>query len=372
MQKEYYHPYETGKTNNLIQRALGQLKERDIDLEDFFLLLAADISYKNVRKNQKGKADFSNIEGGPFAAVIVRYEGGLTQDGKGIGKPEIIGIGANHVVPENDPSAHGEISAIRDATHRLKQGDLSDSVMYTSCECCPQCQAAVTGVGIRRVVFANSRFDAKSIGFSDEEQYHHVSNMEKRMTFIDAIESEAEKRTLLNALGNHGAAVLDQNGGVVALGDEDIDSYDPTDSLPSMKAIRTACKKMNSFHLPEGSILISRNKLHPVSFITADWARIGRVRDENYPNDPEYDAFEKDASRIIYIEDSFEEMKVQSIKGQIILATAEDILQDVTSSPIKRTLTITHASANRKILDSARKAFDWWRRLVTKHTELKY
>lgn len=372
MQKEFYHQYDTGKTNDLIQKSARALLDQDIDLDDFFLLLAADISYQNVRINPKGDADFSNIEGGPFAAVIVRYEGGLTKEGKGIGNPEIIGIDANHVVPENDPSAHGEISAIRDATHRLKQGDLSDTVMYTSCECCPQCQATVTGVGIRRVVFANSRFDAKNIGFSDEEQYQHVANMDESMTFVDEIENEGKRQRLLTALGSHSAAILDGSGNVVALGNEKTDSHDPLESLPSINAIRTACKKINSFHLPEDFVLVSRKKLHPVSFVTADWARIGRVRDKERMNDPEFDAFEKDASKIVYMDEYFEEMRVKSGREHIVLVKTRDILQDVISTPQKRTLTISHACNKQEVIEKSRKAFDWWKNLVSKHTKLKY
>jgi len=369
---EYYHQYATGKTNEIMEKASKELEDPNIDFDDFFLLLAADISYKNVRKNSESSADFSNIEGGPFAAVIVRYEGGLTREGKGIGKPEILGIGANHVVPENDPSAHGEISAIRDATLRLKQGDLTNTVMYTSCECCPQCQAAVTGVGIRRVVFSNSRFDAKDIGFSDEEQYRHVANMDKSMTYIESIPNDQKRKKLSDALGNHGAAVLDEDGKVIAFGDDYTDNYDPMESLPSMNAIRAACKQLNSFHLPEGCVLVARNKPHPVSFVTADWARIGRLRDKDRPNDPEYDAFEKNPLKIIYVDKAFEEMRVNSGRKRVVLVKTEDILRDVMLSPEKRTLTITNTSTNEEVLDTSRKAFDWWKNLISKNTNLKY
>ncbi len=88
---------------------------------------------------------------GPFGAVIVR-------DGK------IIGEGRNRVGSTCDPSAHGEIDAIRDACRNLDTADLSGCDLYTSCEPCAMCAAAIFFAGIERVYFAASSADSRSIG----------------------------------------------------------------------------------------------------------------------------------------------------------------------------------------------------------------
>ncbi|MEW8294632.1 MAG: nucleoside deaminase [Candidatus Thiodiazotropha sp.] len=95
-------------------------------------------------------------DGGPFGAVLVL-------DGR------IIGRGWNQVVKLNDPTAHAEILAIRDACARAKRFHLPGSVLYTSCEPCPMCLSAVYWTRIERLVYAAGADDAAAIGFSDSE-----------------------------------------------------------------------------------------------------------------------------------------------------------------------------------------------------------
>ncbi len=94
-------------------------------------------------------------KGGPFGAVIVR-------DG------EIIAEGYNQVTSANDPTAHGEVMAIREACAKLGTFSLRDCDIYTSCEPCPMCLSAIYWARLRRMVYANSRQDAARIGFDDE------------------------------------------------------------------------------------------------------------------------------------------------------------------------------------------------------------
>jgi guanine deaminase len=101
-------------------------------------------------------------KGGPFGAVIVR-------DG------EIIAEGYNQVTSANDPTAHAEVSAIREACRKLGTFALSDCDIYTSCEPCPMCLSAIYWARLRRMVYANARQDAARIGFDDEFLYLEVA-----------------------------------------------------------------------------------------------------------------------------------------------------------------------------------------------------
>ena len=100
--------------------------------------------------------------GGPFGAVVVRA-----------GK--IVGRGWNQVTSTNDPTAHAEVTAIRDACRRLKTFQLDDCELYTSCEPCPMCLSAIYWARFRKVYFGNTRRDAARIGFDDEFIYREVA-----------------------------------------------------------------------------------------------------------------------------------------------------------------------------------------------------
>jgi guanine deaminase len=101
-------------------------------------------------------------EGGPFGAVVVR-------DG------HIVGEGWNQVVGTNDPTAHAEIVAIRAACHQLDTFSLAGADIYTSCEPCPMCLAAILWARIGRIYYGNTRADAATIGFDDDYFYRQVA-----------------------------------------------------------------------------------------------------------------------------------------------------------------------------------------------------
>src|SRR5665647_486690 len=99
--------------------------------------------------------------GGPFGAVI-------SKDGK------IISQAFNKVVLTNDPTAHAEILAIRQAAAVLKSHDLSECTLYSSCEPCPMCLGAIYWAGIKKVFYACDRQDAEEAGFSDKLIYEEI------------------------------------------------------------------------------------------------------------------------------------------------------------------------------------------------------
>lgn len=100
--------------------------------------------------------------GGPFGAVIVK-------DGK------VIGIGFNKVTTDNDPTAHAEVVAIREACKNQGDFSLKGAVIYTSCEPCPMCLASIYWARLDRIYYANSRYDAARIGFDDEFLYEEIA-----------------------------------------------------------------------------------------------------------------------------------------------------------------------------------------------------
>jgi guanine deaminase len=101
-------------------------------------------------------------EGGPFGAVIVRND-------------EIIGQGWNRVTSTNDPTAHAEMMAIRDACRRLQTFSLAGCDIYTSCEPCPMCLAAIYWARLDRVYYAATRQDAAAVGFDDSRIYDELA-----------------------------------------------------------------------------------------------------------------------------------------------------------------------------------------------------
>jgi tRNA(Arg) A34 adenosine deaminase TadA len=100
--------------------------------------------------------------GGPFGAVIVR-------DGR------IVGEGCNRVTSANDPTAHAEVVAIREACKALNAFDLSGAEIYASCEPCPMCLAAIYWARIGRIYYANTREGAARIGFDDDHIYRELA-----------------------------------------------------------------------------------------------------------------------------------------------------------------------------------------------------
>jgi tRNA(Arg) A34 adenosine deaminase TadA len=100
-------------------------------------------------------------DGGPFGAVIVK-------EGK------IVAEGWNRVTSSNDPTAHAEVSAIRKACENLQTYDLQGCEIYTSCEPCPMCLAAIYWARIDKIYYANTRSDAAAIEFDDEFLYQEL------------------------------------------------------------------------------------------------------------------------------------------------------------------------------------------------------
>lgn len=102
------------------------------------------------------------IGGGPFGAVIVK-------DG------EIIAKASNKVTENHDPTAHAEVNAIRLASKKLETFDLSGCEIYTSCEPCPMCFGAIYWARLDKLYFANTKTDAKNIGFDDSFIYEEIA-----------------------------------------------------------------------------------------------------------------------------------------------------------------------------------------------------
>ncbi len=99
--------------------------------------------------------------GGPFGAIIVCGD-------------KLVGRGWNQVTRSLDPTAHAEVTAIRDACQKLQRFDLRGCEIYTSCEPCPMCLAAIYWARLDRIVYACSRSDACSAGFDDEFIYKEI------------------------------------------------------------------------------------------------------------------------------------------------------------------------------------------------------
>ena len=117
-----------------------------------FMRAAIKLAEDNVRSER----------GGPFGAVVVR-------DGR------IVGQGVNSVTRTNDPSAHAEVLAIRDACRALDTFTLKGCSMYTSCEPCPMCLAAIYWARLDRIFYGNTKADAARIGFDDAHIHREVS-----------------------------------------------------------------------------------------------------------------------------------------------------------------------------------------------------
>lgn len=123
-----------------------------------------------------------NVElscGGPFGAVIVR-------DGT------VIGTGVNLVTSTPDPTAHAEVTAIRDACQKLNTFKLSGCTIYSSCEPCPMCLSAIYWARLDRLVFAAGREEAARVGFDDQFLYEQVPLAPKERTLTTDIALEIE------------------------------------------------------------------------------------------------------------------------------------------------------------------------------------
>ena len=136
-----------------------------------FMLKAIDLSIKNAE-----------TIGGPFGCVIVK-------DNK------IISEGSNKVTSTNDPTAHGEIVAIRNACLKLNTFNLSGCELYSSCEPCPMCLSAIYWSNIEKIFYANSRNDAKNIDFDDSFIYSEINKKieDRKIKMTQMLRDEALK-----------------------------------------------------------------------------------------------------------------------------------------------------------------------------------
>ena len=134
-----------------------------------FMSKAIELSIKSV-----------NLGGGPFGSVVVK-------------KNEIISVGINKVTSANDPTAHGEIVAIREACKKLNNFNLSECELYSTCEPCPMCLSAIYWARISKIFYANTREDARQIDFDDSLIYKELQkNIDKRkIPMIQIMRSEA-------------------------------------------------------------------------------------------------------------------------------------------------------------------------------------
>ena len=124
----------------------------------------------------------ANTMGGPFGSVIVKDD-------------KIIAEGSNKVTCSNDPTAHGEIVAIREACKNLNTFDLSGCEIYTSCEPCPMCLSAIYWSRLDKIYYANTREDAKNIDFDDSFIYTEIPKKidDRKIKMTQLLRDEALK-----------------------------------------------------------------------------------------------------------------------------------------------------------------------------------
>ena len=134
-----------------------------------FMARAVELSIENV-----------GLGGGPFAAVVVR-------------SGRIIAEGVNSVTTENDPSAHAEIVAIREACRQLGTFELPECEIYSSCEPCPMCLGAIYWARPVSVFFANTAADAAQFGFDDAFIYGEIqrNHADRKISMIQLMRTEA-------------------------------------------------------------------------------------------------------------------------------------------------------------------------------------
>jgi len=137
--------------------------ESSTDRDGRFLEIAIQLS----RKGMKGG------KGGPFGCIVVKGE-------------EVVGEGCNQVTSTNDPTAHAEVVAIRQACTKLNTYQLNDCEIFTSCEPCPMCLGAIYWARPKRVVYANTKQEAASIDFDDDFIYKEINTnyQDRKIPFI--------------------------------------------------------------------------------------------------------------------------------------------------------------------------------------------
>lgn len=130
-----------------------------------------------------------NNEGGPFGAVIVNKNG------------KIIGVGHNKVIKNNDPTAHAEVMAIRDACKTLNTYNLTDCKIYSTSEPCPMCLSAIIWANIKEIYYGTDRLEVSKIGFRDDLIYNFLEGKQKDILTIKKITNQ-DCQELLNEYKN--------------------------------------------------------------------------------------------------------------------------------------------------------------------------
>lgn len=129
----------------------------------YFVVTVHPMSHDDLMREalKEAEAGMRGGRGGPFGCVIVR-------------QGEVVARGNNRVTSTNDPTAHAEVTAIREACRALGRFSLEDCELFTSCEPCPMCLAAIYWARIPRVFYGNTRADAAAIGFDDDFIYQQI------------------------------------------------------------------------------------------------------------------------------------------------------------------------------------------------------
>jgi guanine deaminase len=138
--------------------------------DEQFMLRAIGLAQQGVDSNS----------GGPFGAVVVKNGG-------------VVAEGCNRVTSDNDPTAHAEIVAIRNACRELNTFQLDGCTVYTSCEPCPMCLAAIYWARPEKIFFAATREDAAEAGFDDEMIYEEIAKGigERRLPIVNLLRDKA-------------------------------------------------------------------------------------------------------------------------------------------------------------------------------------
>ena len=140
-----------------------------------FMKRAIELSIQNIKNN-----------GGPFGCIIVKEN-------------KIIAEGVNRVTLNNDPTAHAEIIAIRNACKKLNTFNLEKCELYTSCEPCPMCLSAIYWSHIDKIYYGNSRLDASKIGFDDDFIYNELNkDLSSRKIQMKQISQNEAKKAFLD------------------------------------------------------------------------------------------------------------------------------------------------------------------------------
>lgn len=146
---------------------------KDIERKNEYMCVAKNLAKDNLKTNA----------GGPFGACVVK-------NGK------IIGKGSNHVLADNDPTAHAEIVAIRQACKKIGSYDLSGCEIYTTCYPCPMCLSAIIWANIKKVYYGNTKQDAAEIGFRDDFIYSFINSLSRNEQNSNILNLEAMNRDI--------------------------------------------------------------------------------------------------------------------------------------------------------------------------------